>query len=221
MTDSLNDHTDKILTDWKKIQKKIKNSDLLKDLSPNAAYSLALENLLNLEDFSKKTKKEVADLSGVSYATVRTLLDKGVVFKEPEKNAWVISVKLGKGCYRHLKVPKTKTLSDFADIILWSFEFVNDHAHAFFMDNKAWSQADAYYLAGFSDDGPERYTENVSLEILKVKQKFVFVFDFGDDWRFSCTVLREVVDSDGEAYEIKCVGEPPEQYPFYNEDGWS
>ena len=52
----------------------------------------------------------------------------------------VISTKQGAGCYRHLKVPKKAKLDGLADAILWAFDFVNDHAHAFFMDNCAWSE---------------------------------------------------------------------------------
>ncbi|VLK19004.1 Uncharacterised protein [Streptococcus pneumoniae] len=68
-------------------------------------------------------------------------------------------------------------------MILWSFDFVNDHAHAFFMDNVEWSHADSYFL---SDDVEERYIENVYLDSLSVKQKFKFIFDFGDEWSFEC-----------------------------------
>ncbi|WP_241154273.1 plasmid pRiA4b ORF-3 family protein [Streptococcus tangpeifui] len=67
------------------------------------------------------------------------------------KQAWMISVKLGKGCYRHLQVPKTTTLEDLAEIILQVFDFYNDHAHAFFMDNRVWSD-DAYYLTAVDLD---------------------------------------------------------------------
>ncbi len=37
-------------------------------------------------------------------------------------------------------------------MILWSFDFANDHAHAFFMDNVEWSHADSYFLSFVSDD---------------------------------------------------------------------
>ncbi|HEU7650708.1 TPA: hypothetical protein VWC69_001898, partial [Streptococcus pneumoniae] len=37
-------------------------------------------------------------------------------------------------------------------MILWSFDFVNAHAHAFFMDNVEWSHADSYFLSFVSDD---------------------------------------------------------------------
>ncbi|VMQ23546.1 Uncharacterised protein [Streptococcus pneumoniae] len=75
-------------------------------------------------------------------------------------------------------------------MILWSFDFANDRAHAFFMDNVEWSHADSYFFSFVSDDVEERYTENVYLDSLSVKQKFKFIFDFGDEWRFECQVLR-------------------------------
>lgn len=50
-----------------------------------------------------------------------------------------------------------------------------------FMDNIAQIDEDLYYFSFFSDDGEEHYTENIYLEILSVKQKFKFIFDFGDD----------------------------------------
>ena len=130
--------------------------------------------------------------------------------------AWIISVKFKKGCYRHIQIPKTEALAELADVILWSFDFENDHAHAFFMDDLFWSDADSYFLSFVSDDGEERYTENVYLDILSVKQKFKFIFDFGDEWRFECQVLREIDTEDEEAYLVREVGTPPEQYPDYD-----
>ena len=136
--------------------------------------------------------------------------------KQAPVEAWIISVKFRKGCYRHIQIPKTKTLAELADVILWSFDFENDHAHAFFMDNVAWSHADSYFLSFVSDDVEERYTENVYLDILSVKQKFKFIFDFGDEWCFECQVLREIAAEDEEAYIVREVGTPPEQYPDYD-----
>ncbi|HHQ7153860.1 TPA: hypothetical protein ACSU82_001349 [Streptococcus pneumoniae] len=48
-------------------------------------------------------------------------------------------------------------------MILWSFDFVNDHAHAFFMDNVEWSHADSYFLSFVSDDVEERYQNNIQI----------------------------------------------------------
>ncbi|MET3558850.1 hypothetical protein ABID29_001978 [Streptococcus rupicaprae] len=128
------------------------------------------------------------------------------------KNAWVISVKYGTGCYRHLEVPKERTLAELADDILWAFDFVNDHAHAFFMDNIAWSEGDAYYASYVDLEDEERHTEDTDLTVLSLGQSFKFVFDFGDDWRFQCKVLRETLSEEKETMMVRCVGESPEQY---------
>ncbi|HEU8086858.1 TPA: hypothetical protein VWI20_000768, partial [Streptococcus pneumoniae] len=43
-----------------------------------------------------------------------------------------------------------------------------------------------------------------------------FIFDFGDEWRFECQVLREIETEDEEAYLVRSVGTSPEQYPDYD-----
>ncbi|MBO1101200.1 plasmid pRiA4b ORF-3 family protein [Enterococcus hirae] len=123
----------------------------------------------------------------------------------------------GTGCYRHLCVSTNETLEDFTELILSAFDFVNDHAHAFFMDNYAWSSNNCYYMKEMDEDNEYLHTCDYRLYQFGLKKgdAFKFVFDFGDDWRFQCKVLR-VIDDDSE-YEtvIKSVGESPEQYFNY------
>ena len=66
----------------------------------------------------------------------------------PQKRACsrVIYVSYGTGCYRHLRIPSSYTLEELAEAILEAFDFINDHAHAFFMDDRCWSEADAYWM---------------------------------------------------------------------------
>lgn len=61
-----------------------------------------------------------------------------------EKKSIVFSVSMGVGYYRHIWVSASRTLEDFADIILSAIGFINDHAHMFCMDNHAWSFDDCY-----------------------------------------------------------------------------
>ena len=68
------------------------------------------------------------------------------------KQSIILSVSVMKGCYRHIQVSVNEDLETLADIILWAFDFDNDHAHAFFMDNKAWSNYDCYYMAEVDED---------------------------------------------------------------------
>ena len=95
--------------------------------------------------------------------------------------SYVISVSLGTGCYRHIQISKSATLYKLHQAILDAFEFVDDHTHAFFMDNKTWSQADAYY--SMKMDGYERLTKGRKLERLDLAKgsQFKYVFDFGEE----------------------------------------
>lgn len=125
----------------------------------------------------------------------------------------VISVKQGTGCYRHLKVPKKMKLDGLADAILWSFDFLNDHAHAFFMDNSAWSEKDCYYMEEVDEENEFPHTCDHDLTVLHVGQKFKFVHDFGENWVFDCSVLREIPDGSSDEVEIiRSKGEAPSQY---------
>lgn len=135
-----------------------------------------------------------------------------------EKNACsrVISVRLAPGCYRHVRIPSDYTLEDLAAVIIAAFEFDNDHAHAFFMDNQEWSDADAYYMAFEDEEDDERHTCDYTLDVLKPGQSFKFVFDFGDNWCFQCKFLREMANCE-EAELLRAKGEPPEQYPMMEE----
>lgn len=132
------------------------------------------------------------------------------------EKCYVISVKLKTGCYRHIKVPVDLTLEEFADAILWAFDFMNDHAHALFMDNIGWSSKDCYYAEYVDEEGEYRHTSDYTLEVVEVGQKFLFIFDFGSEWRFQCKVLKELEDKSSDEIEImRSHGKSPDQYPDY------
>lgn len=134
--------------------------------------------------------------------------------------ALVISVSAGKGCYRHIKISDHATLEELSSEILDAFEFIEDHAHAFFMDNRAWSDADCYYMAMEDEDDDERHTCDYTLRKagLKSGKKFLYIFDFGDEWRFACHVLRILDEPTVDPKVICTKGKPPIQYAGY--DDW-
>lgn len=123
----------------------------------------------------------------------------------------VISVRLTTGCYRHLRLPSSATLEDLSDAILWAFGFTNDHAHAFFLDNLAWSDKNSYFDIRMDVDERLRHTCDCKLDILLPKQRFKYVFDFGENWVFSCQLLREEEDCD-DIELVRVCGEAPPQY---------
>lgn len=137
--------------------------------------------------------------------------------KAEEPLSYVISVSPYSGCYRHIRVSADITLDDFHEIIQDVFDFYNDHLYAFFMDNRAWSFWDAYFCPG---DGEGRLTSDYRLRDLSLYKgkKFLYLFDYGDEWRFECRVLREEAGSTDGYQILRSKGDAPEQYPDYDDE---
>ena len=143
--------------------------------------------------------------------------------------SYVISVSAGTGCYRHIRIDGKAKLLDLHEAILDAFEFFDDHAHVFFMNNHAWESGPNTFYAPFLkeedlDMGEEnRYTDEVTLDGLGLmpNQRFLYIFDFGEEWRFNCRVLKVLDEAAPEAEIVRSVGDPLEQYPDYDdEDDW-
>ena len=132
--------------------------------------------------------------------------------------SYVISVSLGTGCYRHIQISKKATLYKLHKAIISAFDFEDDHAHAFFMDNHYWSGYAAFFSMKMYGD--ERLTKSCKLEKLNLSKgdKFKYLFDFGDEWRFQCKVLRELEESVDIPCVIRSVGASPEQYLQWEEE---
>lgn len=134
-------------------------------------------------------------------------------------SSYVISISLGTGCYRHIQIAASATLYKLHQAILNAFDFDDDHLHAFFMDNKVWSEKDAYY--SMKSERGDHLTKRCRLESLglSVGDKFKYLFDFGDEWTFQCKVLRILEETTDIPRILRSVGESPEQYPDF-EDDW-
>ena len=142
--------------------------------------------------------------------------------KLPPEKSMVISVSLGTGCYRHIQISSHALLSDLSDEILSAFEFDNDHAHAFFMDNRVFSQMHAYYMRGIDDGFPCTDETALAEAGLRAGQQFKYLFDFGDEWLFQCKILKELDQITDSPKIIRWKGDPPEQYPDWDDedDDW-
>ncbi len=132
--------------------------------------------------------------------------------KREKEVSYVISVSLGTGCYRHIKISSNATLDCFAQAVLDAFEFDNDHLYAFFLNNKRWDNGDAYYSD--NADSADRLATHYKLKQvgLTAGKKFLYLFDFGDDWTFNCKVLRILEEETKKPEVIRSKGEAPEQY---------
>jgi len=134
----------------------------------------------------------------------------------------VLSVSLGTGCYRHIQISESATLHKLSSAILSSVNFYDDHLHSFFMNNRAWDQ-DAEYASPGGDlkgDGVQGSSDKVKLSKFRLVKgdKFLYLFDYGDEWRFQIKVLNVVDEPTKTPIVLKSVGTVIQYESF--EDDW-
>ena len=123
----------------------------------------------------------------------------------------VLSVSVGTGCYRHIQISEGATLLKLSSAILTAFNFYNDHLHSFFMNNRAWDQDAEYACPGgdMDEDGVRGSTDKTKLSKFHLHKgdKFLYIFDYGDEWRFQIKVLRAIDEPTKTPLVLKSVGE--------------
>ncbi len=132
------------------------------------------------------------------------------------KYAFIVSISIRKGCYRHVGISAGATLYDLHQAILKAFDFVDDHAHAFFMDNVPWSEAESFYADGIMEATAFTHEyllgDILGIEADTIGKRFSYVFDFGDAWIFSCKVIHVRIESFKTAEVLLKKGRSPNQY---------
>jgi hypothetical protein len=106
------------------------------------------------------------------------------------------------------------------DAIQDAFDFDNDHLYAFFMDGRPWSQGGETYWSPNNDEGILADAVKIGEAKLYAGKSFLYLFDFGYEWRFK--VIVKAINSDEEPLKqpkiVESVGENPEQYGDWNDD---
>ena len=131
-----------------------------------------------------------------------------------EKTIYEFKVALGRRCHRVIQCRGSHTFDDLHSAIQNAFDFDNDHLYAFFMDGKKWSRRSLN--SPYSEEPPFADEINIASSGLRVKQKILYLFDFGDEWLFDVT-LASIKESETILLRpmIKeSVGKAPEQYSY-------
>lgn len=123
---------------------------------------------------------------------------------------------------RKIEMKQSQTLDELQEAIIWkSFGWDDPHLYSFFFDNVPYSKNRKmeYSLDNEADDfgvGKPNSTK-AKLEGLNLRkgQKFLFVFDFGDDHQFGIKVDGFGMVEKGKKYPIilEEKGKAPKQYP--------
>lgn len=99
--------------------------------------------------------------------------------------------------YRVIAIGQNATLYGLSNAIQNGFNFYNDHLHSFFMSGKEYDRASEYTIKtnanDFKDKLPLGYTQETKIKSLKLKlrQKFLYLYDFGDNLNMDITYLGE------------------------------
>lgn len=185
-----------------------------------------IKHLENVEEL----KKEVLEEKFI--AAFQPLFPKGMLEKSIEplpivirKGKYIFKVTLKdryeksakKSTWRKIAIHSSQSLEHLHLAIQDSVDFEDDHLYAFYMDNRRYS--DRCYLDSRGEEPP--FADEKSLEDLNLSigQKFLYIFDFGDNWEFEIELL-EIDTKTQKKFKAKLIaeqGESPEQYPDWEE----
>ncbi len=127
---------------------------------------------------------------------------------------------------REIEVQSDRTLVDLAKAIVNAFGFDFDHAfgfHSKLTGRDVMRSQPKFEL--FADMGEE--TDSMSVKRTRISEAFpvvghkmLFLFDYGDDWRFIIKVIGRGEKQPKIRYPrvLKQVGQAPEQYGGWDED---
>jgi hypothetical protein len=128
--------------------------------------------------------------------------------------------------YRDLELPSGGSLEDLAAAIVSAFGFDFDHAFGFYGSlgyryHDAEERYELFADLGQADEGVRGVRRTrLSAAFPEVGKKMLFLFDYGDGWRFKVELIGLGRKEPKAVYPrvLKRVGEAPPQYPGLEED---
>ena len=122
---------------------------------------------------------------------------------------------------RKIKIAGSRSLYNFARVITKAFGFSFDHAFGFYDSFGNLRDAKKIYEL-FVDAGEEASPAAQGVKKTKISQAFInqgekmlFLFDYGDEWRFMVELkeIRKSEEKESEPVILESAGKAPEQYP--------
>jgi hypothetical protein len=121
--------------------------------------------------------------------------------------------------YRDIEIEAKSSLYAFAEAITHAFKFDFDHAFGFFsrLTGNVFASPVRYELFVDSDANGKSHSvkrTTVARAFPRVGSKMLFLFDYGDEWRFQVEVtgLREAAPDAFYPRVIATAGKAPRQY---------
>jgi hypothetical protein len=150
----------------------------------------------------------------------------------PRAGTHIFRVGLRPKLYRDIEIDSGKSLYDLAAAIVHAFGFSFDHAFGFFskLTGHIYDSPVRYELFTDLDDDPFSLGKDrskagsvkrtkVAEAFPKIGSKMLFLFDYGDEWRFRVEAIGFGEKAPKTRYPrvLAAVGEAPPQYPDVEE----
>jgi yecA family protein len=141
------------------------------------------------------------------------------------KQTHIMRASLKPRLYRDIEIQSDASLENLAEAIIAAFDFDLDHVYGFYSK-----------LSGHIFDSPIRYElleerqiagtsgsvkhTKVGDAFVRTGSKMLFLYDYGDEWRFKVEVIgvAEMAPKGRYPKVVVAMGEAPEQYPDLDED---
>ena len=121
--------------------------------------------------------------------------------------------------WRDIELAEDQTLEDLHLIVQQAYDWWDDHLYSFFMSGQGWDQASEI---GCPWTDASLHTHQVEIGQLKLEpgQKFLYLFDYGDNHEFDVTLLAVNPSAGPDNYPkiVARKGRSPEQYPDYDDE---
>jgi len=131
-----------------------------------------------------------------------------------EIHTFKVSIKESPKVWRKIKIKGSQTLHNLHKAIFKAYERYEEHLYAFFLSNKPWDSSSEYGLPGTESSARNARRARIDSLGLTVNKKFIYLFDFGDEWLHSIELLGIKEQEPKGKYPriIEGQGEAPPQY---------
>jgi hypothetical protein len=111
-----------------------------------------------------------------------------------------------------IEIAENQTLDDLHDAILSAVDFDADHLYSFFMSGRAWDETTEY--ASPYAEGHSAARVKIGDLRLRMRQKFLYLFDYGDEHRFEVQLVGINPEAPKGRYPriVESHGKAPPQY---------
>lgn len=113
---------------------------------------------------------------------------------------------------RKIEIAENQTLDDLHEAIQSAVDFDRDHMYSFFMSGRAWDKATQY--ASPHGEGRSAAQVRIGDLRLRMKQRFLYLFDYGDEHHFEVQLVDINPDAPKNRYPrlVEKHGKNPSQY---------